>query len=181
MANYLTLLRYFGMSQRWSHRLARRRSPQRDFAAVFLNGFDGSKSFISDRVEEKRRQSLAVRSAPAVIASTRSRRPNKEQPATEPAAVGTAKEGVSAAIKRLCETDHAGSIEHPAGFGAHQALRACAWPFTPPCRVSFGDPGAASFLTSLRLLPLEQDAPRAALALQRIGGSGALFSRRDQK
>ena len=68
-------------------------SPQRDFAAVFFNGFDGSKSFISDRVEEKRRQSLAVRSAPAVIASTRSRRPNKEQPATEPAAVGTAKEG----------------------------------------------------------------------------------------
>ena len=30
-------------------------------------------------------------------------------------------------------------------------------------------------MTSLRLLPLEQDAPRVALALQQIGGSGALF------
>ena len=65
-----------------------------------------------------------VRSAPAVIASTRSRRPNKEQPATEPAAVATAKEGVSAAIKHLCETDHAGSVEHPAGFGAIPLSRA---------------------------------------------------------
>jgi hypothetical protein len=35
-------------------------------------------------------------------------------------------------------------FERLTGFGAHQALRACAWPFTP-CRVRFGDPAAASF------------------------------------
>ena len=48
-----------------------------------------------------------------------------------------------------------------------QALRACAW-LSRPCRVSFGDPGRPRFLTPLRLLPLEQDAPRVALALQRL-------------
>jgi hypothetical protein len=75
-----------------------------------------------------------VRAAPAVIASTPSRRPNEEQPATEPAAIATAKEG-----------------------------------------------GAASFFDLARLLPLEQDAPHVALALQQIGGSGALFSRAIRK
>jgi predicted dehydrogenase len=97
-------------------------NPSRGFASIAhipaLQALaDFEISAVCDRVEEKRRQSLVVQSAPAVTAFTRSRRPNKEQPATEPAAVATAKEGVSAATKRLCETDHAGSVEHPAGFG----------------------------------------------------------------